>query len=153
MLRCSLIYYATISKDSTPALTLWAHTESININLFYYHGFPFLEVSLPQPLWSYYLVNLHSTVRDHNYHACLSQTPWSIGFCFSNDLQSLALETWLYCEILGQMSQSWVPTTIFRLSEKCDLIQRSVEKFSVSMESRGAQLLWNIRLEASKYRF
>lgn len=39
------------------------------------------------------------------------------------------------------MSQNWVPITMFRFSEKCDLIQRSVKKLSVAMERRGAQYL------------
>lgn len=86
-----------------------------------------------------------------------STTPWSIGAYFTLEFSLVCLyfgDTVLLSEICRHMSQNWVPITIFRSSEKCDLIQRSVKKFSVAMERRGAQHLWNIIcLEESKYRF
>lgn len=75
-----------ISKNSIPASPFWAH---LRVNKLCYCWLPFLEVPLPQLLWSNSLVNLHFSVEDHNYHVHLSWPPWSIGdyfrvqFCLS----------------------------------------------------------------------
>lgn len=132
------------------------HSGHGKINKLCYCWFSFLEVPLPQLLIKF-LGKPIFPCKGSQLLCTSFTTPWSIGIYFTLDLSLVCLyfrDTVLLSEICRHMSQNWVPITIFRFSEKCDLTQRSVKKLSVAMERRGAQHLWNIIcLEESKYRF